>query len=415
MLDHSKAAAFNTHYALKLDISSWAYPITDSSRDLRIDFLRGIVMFVLIVVHIDIFSIYNLLAWERLGVISGAEGFTIFSGVVLGMVYRKKIEKDGWQTASSRLIDRALQIYRVNIAIIISIIILGLIPWLDASTIMTFTSHSSGEVYTLFPSYQASIQHWLSRIFLLRMGPHQTQVLGLYVVLLAFAPLALWLFHKKRPILLLSLCWILYFYNWENPSRPTGAQFEYGFPILSWQLIFFHGMAFGYYRAELATWFTGYKKTVIISISIVLSCAFLFFTLNNPNPALPDWYKLSIIPAEQFYAIYRTYFEKNTLGFLRLVNYLAVLIVVFQILSIFWKPIKDYLGWFFIPIGQATLYVFIIHVFMCMLVDNIPYYSEALPNYFSGNIWLNTIAHSTVLLVLWLMVKYKVAFRWIPR
>jgi hypothetical protein len=54
----------------KKDLSS-----ASSDRDLRIDFLRGVVMFILIIVHVEFFSLYNLVAWERIGLISGGEGF----------------------------------------------------------------------------------------------------------------------------------------------------------------------------------------------------------------------------------------------------------------------------------------------------------------------------------------------------
>lgn len=396
-------------------INQWIYPETDSSRDLRIDFLRGIVVLILIVIHIEVFSIYNLLVWERIGVVSGAEGFTIFSGVVLGMVYRKKIEKMGWYTASGFLFARGMQIYRVNVTIILVVTAISFISFLDPQSITSFTDRYSGKVYLLFPTTEAPLQHWLSRILLLKMGPHQTQVLGLYVVLLFFSPFALWMFSKGQTFTLLSISWILYMMNWETPMWPTGAQFEYGFPILTWQLVFFHGMAFGYYRKELATWFSGYKKTLLMSVSIILFFCFMFFSLNNPNPALPDWIKLSVIPEDIFNEIYVKYFRKNTLGVLRLLNYLVVLIILFQVLTYCWKPINKLLGWFFVPMGQATLYVFILHVFMCLLINNIPIYEGVLPSYFSGNIWVNTLGHTTVLMVLWWMVCKKICFRWIPR
>ena len=97
--------------------------------------------------------------------------------------------------------------------------------------------------------------HWL------QAGPYQVQILGLYTVLLGFAPLVLWGFSKNRVKLVLALSWILYLKNWAFPSMPTGMQFEYGFPTLTWQLIFFHGMAFGYYRNEITAWFTARRRT----------------------------------------------------------------------------------------------------------------------------------------------------------
>ena len=89
-------------------------PLT-GSRDLRIDFIRGMVMMLLVVGHIEIFSWFNYLTWERIGVVSGAEGFVILAGVVLGFLYRHKIQQVGLAESAKLMIERAFKLYRVNI------------------------------------------------------------------------------------------------------------------------------------------------------------------------------------------------------------------------------------------------------------------------------------------------------------
>jgi fucose 4-O-acetylase-like acetyltransferase len=104
--------------------------------------------------------------------------------------------------------------------------------------------------------------------------------------------------------------------------------------------------------------------------------------------------------------------QKNTLGLLRLLDYASVLIVLYATLTRCWEPIRKALGWFFIPLGQASLYVFIIHVPVVAAVNNF------LPFGFSTDpprLWINTVAHTLALAALWLMVRYRVLFRWIPR
>jgi fucose 4-O-acetylase-like acetyltransferase len=66
------------------------------------------------------------------------------------------------------------------------------------------------------------------------------------------------------------------------------------------------------------------------------------------------------------------------------------------------------LGWFFIPLGQATLYVFIIHIFFALLVSNIPVLS-------TGNVLLNSAVYVVILGLLWVMVKTKFLFKVVPR
>ncbi|MEZ5451669.1 MAG: OpgC domain-containing protein [Thiothrix sp.] len=68
---------------------------------------------------------------------------------------------------------------------------------------------------------------------------------------------------------------------------------------------------------------------------------------------------------------------------------------------------KNQLGWFFIPLGQASLYVFFIHVFLLLAIANTP-----LPGY--GDFWINTGIHAGLLSLVWVMVKKEFLFRWIP-
>lgn len=377
-------------------------------RDERIDFIRGAVMMILIVVHIDIFSIYNFLAWERFGVITGAEGFVLLSGAVLGMVNRRRIAQNGWQSASAHLFDRSFQLYRVSLAVIISVPIIHVIPHIDATAVMTFKGTMSQKIYQLYPAWSWGVQKVFANIVLLKHSPHQFQVLGLYIILLLMGPFALWLIVKGRFKLLLALSWIVYIANSGYHWRPTGAQFEHAFPVLSWQLLFFNGLVLGYYREEIWKFFHSKMGKILFGFITLLFFAFLFFTYNNPMPQLPEWVKLSIIPQSTFWEYYNLFFKKNTLGYGRVINDFVVLIVAYGVLSYAWKPINKIFGWFLVPIGQASLYVFIWHVYFCILIANIAIFDQ-------NNIWINTLGHTFVFLTIWELVKKRVLFSIIPR
>lgn len=394
--------------------SSWSYTQSGSSRDLRIDFLRGMVMAALIVGHIEIFSWFNYLTWERIGVVSGAEGFVIFAGVVMGFLYRRKIQQAGLAESSMLMIERAFKLYRVNIFVIASIALLALIPFIDVTGATTFTDRGTGTVYPLYPKAGTDLHIVIARILLLKSGPHEVQILGLYFVLFLFAPLAFYLLEKGHLRLLSGLSIVLYMKNWAFPAMPTDAQFEYGFPVLTWQLIFVHGIIFGYYKQEISNWFTGNRKIVGLVIAYSLFIAFMLFSLNNPHPFMPPSSKLTWIAPDTFNHIYFLYFQKNTLGILRLVNYVVVLTVLFHILTMFWRPINKALGWFFITFGQASLYVFILHVYVLLFIYNIPVFHGLTASYTSGNIWLNTLGHTLAMAMLWTAAHYKIGEKWIP-
>lgn len=377
-------------------------------RDTRIDFIRGWVMLVLIVIHTEFFSLWNLLVWERVGMISGGEGFVILAGLVLGMVSRQRIARKGWADASNRLLDRAFQLYRVHFTLIL---LVGLLAAVDSATfheITSFTDRGSNTVYPLYP-HKDSVFAWLAAVATLKMGPHQVQILGLYVCVIAVCPLLIIALDKGRAHALLGLSWVLYFSNMVSPKMPTGAQFEYAFPLLTWQLLFVHGLVAGHYFHEIQTWFRSRAGTVVLAVCIAISAFFFVVVQGNTNPLLPEWARFDLWP--EFYAKVRSYADKNTLGPLRLLNYAAFLVTIYAILTRWWPFFQRAFAWFLVPIGQATLYVFILHIFVvqaCAWV--VPFGFDH-----DSPIWLTTLLHTAELAVLWLAVRHKFLFRWIPR
>lgn len=381
------------------------------SRDLRIDFIRGVVMFLLVVVHIEFFSLYNLLAWERVGLVSGAEGFVILSGVVVGMVFGSRMAKEGFRPAAHGLFNRALQLYRVNVFIIVVIALLRAYSLADTTEVTTFTDRGANATYSLYWAADAPLANKLYDVLFLRAGPHQMQVLGLYVVLLFVSPLALWLLNAKRTGVLLMISALLYVRNWAAPAHVTSAQFENAFPILTWQFVYVLGLSTGFHRARILDFMRGGWGRVVMVLAGVIALALLLWAQNTPNAFLPAWVRTSWVPADVYERVRLQWFDKNTLGLGRIVNYAALLIVGYGLLTKFWTPIARALGWFFIPIGQASLYVFIVHVFLVLLISQVTRFGFPA----DPPLLLHTALHTAALVTLWLMVRYQVLFGWIPR
>lgn len=392
-----------------IEPSSLAYPSTGIGRDLRIDFLRGLVMLMVITIHLEFYSFFALFAWERIGLVSSAEGFVGLSGLVVGLVYCKKLNSEGFKSTAFKLLARSFQLYRVNIVVTLSIAILGLLPLIDIYEVSHWAKPGTqSPVYDLYPPATAPWHELVSKALLLKIGPHQFQVIGLYVGLLAVAPIALYLLHKKQTQLLLLISWSVYLINQFMDYRLTGARFEWAFPIMTWQLLFFNCMAVGYHRHAIFHYIDDKKRRIMVNIALVCSLCFMFLALSSPHPTFWPWKPFSMIEPELFKNIHGLAFNKNRLGIGRVFNNVVLFIVAYNLLSRYWQAFNKSLGWLLIPLGQASLYVFIVHVYFVLLISNTP-----IPAY--DSFYLNTFVHAGCILAIWWMVKNQIFFKFIPR
>ncbi|NOT86415.1 MAG: succinyl transferase OpgC [Methylococcaceae bacterium] len=377
-------------------------------RDLRLDFLRGIVMLVVVSVHLEYFSLISMFLWETLGLFSSAEGFVTLSGVVLGIVYKKRLLKEGFKAAAIKLWRRAGRLYLVNVAMIVSILLLERVPHLNTFAITHWVHISGNPSYYLFPQAGSSLTSIIKKTLLLEIGPHQFQIIGLYTELISISPLILYALFKQKSAWVLAISWIIYLANIWLGIRLSGAKFEYGFPSLSWQLLFFNGMIIGFHHQKVFNYVSDPSRKWLTYLTGTLLLGFMLLALNNPAPFFWPWDTVFYHDKESYYNIYNTWFSKERLGFGRIVNNAALYIFLFALISRHWGSCYKLFGWLLIPIGQASLYVFIWHVYFVLLFSNTP-----LPGY--NNIWINTGIHLASIALIWLMVKKRFLFKLVPR
>ncbi|MEY2863276.1 MAG: hypothetical protein RLY58_983 [Pseudomonadota bacterium] len=378
-------------------------------RDLRIDFLRGFAMIIMVVAHIEVFSVFNLFTSERLGLISGAEGFVLFSGFVLGQVYRPRVRIDGWITSIYRLWSRAWKLYVVGMMIVILIWVLSCLPWINGHEVMSFTDRGAGHVYPLYPTGAFDLTDALNRLFFMQAGPHQTQVLSLYVFLLMLTPVAFATFYRRWHWAFLGCSWLVYGVYQYTHYRLVNTQAEYAFPLMAWQVLFFNGMAVGWFRHELSTYVQGIWRTMVLGFCFTVTAVMFFIAQNHTNPFLPSWAHVRILPAETFNFIYNHYAVKAQLGPVRLLNDIGLYVTLYWLLTVCWRPLYRALGWFLIPVGQASLYVFIVHVFVVLLAAQLVAFSLTPIHWVTG-----TLIHAGALMFLWWMTTRKILTNIIP-
>jgi hypothetical protein len=390
-------------------------------RDLRIDLFRGIAIVFVVVNHVGLVSVFQNVTQEAIGVVSGAELFVLLSGVVLGMVYRPKVVSGGIGEVVIRTSRRSWKLYYTALGVVLLVFALSLIPGVNAGYVTTFTdegtgalgSSASGRVYDLYGGIDQLLGYPVNPqiiidILLLRLGPWQFNVMGLYVVLLLVSPLILWALSRRKWAVVLIVSAIGYAVGAGLRFRLVPSQFEDSFPLLVWQLLFVVGIVAGFYRREILRWFSTRWGAAVATVVVILAVCFMLFSWSNPYLSSAVDARLTLVPDNEFRLVYGQFFQRTYLGIGRLVNVVVVVVAVYALLTAYWRPINRLAGWFFIPLGQATLYVFVMHVFFALIASNIPVLNE-------GNIWANSIAYVVVLALLWLMVTKRFLFSLVPR
>jgi hypothetical protein len=376
-----------------------------ASRDVELDFLRGVAMFFVVVNHITLPSAYRLVTVERIGPVTGAEIFVLLSGVVLGLVYRARLARTGWRPVVERLLRRALKLYVVSVAVVASVYALARIPGVDGSVLTTWTDERTGRRYDLYPGDGLD---FLGNLLTLEAGPAQFNVMGLYVVMLLTAPVLLWLMTRRLTLVVLALSWALYVFHSLAPADLLPSQSENAFPVLAWQLLFVNGAVVGFHRDAVLRFMRTRSGRVVLGVAGFGFALFVFYAWNSPWAYVPDEARLGLIPEGTYDEIYGRLFERRALGVGRLAALACAVVVLYALLVRFRGRVGPALGWFFVPLGAATLYVFIIHVYFVLAVAQVPDVADRGPV-------VATLVHTVVLLAIWAMVKKRFLFGLIPR
>jgi hypothetical protein len=398
-------------------VRSWRYPDEHDPRDRRLDLFRGFIIVTVVVTHIEVGGPYSYVALKAVGAITGAEMFVLLSGIVLGMIYAPTVRRLGeWATAVVML-RRARKQYVVALAVVLIVYLLGRLPFVDASDVTTFTDRGNGpageavagQVYDLYANGPQLLLYpppWYAvrELLLLQMGPWVFNIMGLFVVLSLMLPLLMVVVRRGMWWALLLLSWAAYLVGTIWSVHPLPSQFEDVFPLLIWQLPFCHGLVLGHYRTAVTRTLTsswGKVVTGVVVVGYAGILAWLWWTQHAGLSPAP-------FPEDVYAWLYAEGYRRVDLRPGRLVDLALMIVVTYAVLTTCWRPIDKVIGWFWIPLGQASLYVFIVHVFFAVAVGNIPGLDRA-------DWWQGAAVHTVVLVAIWWMVRRRVLFSVIPR
>lgn len=373
-----------------LSTKTWRYdPSVDAKRDLRLDFLRGLAICSMVVNHLTSQSYFNNVTQGHIYA-SSAEGFVFLSGMVLGLVTRQRIQKIGLKEAMKKLLERSWTLYTTSFFLMA---VLGLL-----------TIVAPGWTRPCFDAAPGSWWQILLAAATFHLAPPVIDILQLYVLCLAASPAMFWLLRKGWWAPLLTISWALWGLQQLHPYalsfQPLDRDHPY-FSFASWQILYVHGLTAGYYRSQLQRLWGRIPKIPLVAILVAI-------TICSMITAHYDL-QLGVWPAHVSQRVnWLTWTDRSINGPVRLISLLGIFPLLYMIVDQFWQPLNKALSKILIPLGQNSLYVYILHVPATVLWFWIPGLTE------SRGI-LPTVLQMVAIGFFWLLVKKQVLFNVVPR
>ena len=213
-------------------------PPIKAPRDERLDFFRGLAMFIIFVAHLPGNAWFDYIP-ARFGFSSAAELFVFCSGFASALAFGRVFQREGWFAGARRILHRIWQVYWAHLGLAVAMIALSALGlWL------TGTDYPAALGLTWFSAHASE---GVLKLMLLGFTPNFLDILPMYLVLLALVPVVVPLGRASPTALFaaMALVWGLAQFGWL--ALPGGQEpgMVWFFNPFGWQLVFFTGFAFG--------------------------------------------------------------------------------------------------------------------------------------------------------------------------
>lgn len=275
-------------------------------RDPRLDFFRGIVMFIILIAHTP-GNWFTLWIPARFGFSDATEVFVFCSGMASAIAFGTVFRDQGLFMGTARVAFRCWQVYWAHICLFFAI----------AATMVVLNSTGQFErdyvgQLNLYPFFKRPEEN-LVGLLTLSYVPNYFDILPMYLVVLAMMPLVI-ASHRIHPALSLSMVLGVWFGAqldvFALPAEPWSAR-EWFFNPFGWQLVFFTGFAFmsGWIpappRNKVLIWLAAAVVLVIVPLA--------YYRITKHLPDVRAWRKE-----------YNILIAKTDFGILRYVHFLAL-------------------------------------------------------------------------------------------
>lgn len=327
--------------------------MSQDDRQWELDAMRGLMLVLMTLTHLPT-KLADPLG-QPLGYVSAAEGFVLLSAYMAGRVYSTRADTQGAEAMKNAFFNRALKLYACQLALVLfaftAIAGLGLALREGAVTDLLAFFLERPVVATLSAG-------------LLLYSPALLDILPIYIVFMLLSPLVLLhgREHGWRAVMALSLA---LWFGAQFGLGPALYQMAFGwfdmpvryrdmgaFEIFAWQFLWTMGLWMGTEHSRPDRTSTRFPGWMVRTALALAACAFLWRHAVGQTP-MPDGSVVNLM------------FDKWHLGPLRLINLLALLVLVMHFGPWLkrhlprWRPLET--------LGKAALPVFCAHLVVALL------------------------------------------------
>jgi hypothetical protein len=355
---------------------------TTRQRDLRLDFFRGIAMFIILVAHVQS-DWLALLIPARFGFSDATEMFVFCSGMASAIAFGRVFRDQGLFVGTARVLYRVWQVYWAHIGLFFAVAVTTV--WL---TKLHFTDTDYTGMLNLYLFFGAPLMH-LPALLTLTYVPNYFDILPMYIAVLVMMPIvvALSRIHMALAAVLVLGLWLGANITGLNfPAEPNSTR-PWFFNPFAWQLVFFTGFAFmsGWIKPPPID-----RRLVWLALAIViLSVPFAYYKIINVVPEIQAWRAANDV-----------LLNKTNFGILRFVHFLALayLAVAFvgpkgarisagpanPTLARIWTKLLPVIT----TVGQQSLAVFVFSMFYAVLLTAL---LDVVDRTYFSMIWVNIL------------------------
>jgi hypothetical protein len=320
-----------------------------SSRDLRLDFFRGLALIFIFIDHIPE-NVLGYFTIQAVQLFDAAEIFIFISGYTAALVYGRILATQGPIYATARILGRAWQLYVAHVFLFV------LFTAEVSYTVATFNNPMYNDEMGVADFLQQP-HVAIIKALLLEFQPTFLAILPLYIILLVVFPpvllgLRLWPMLALLPPCLLYL--VVQTTNLSVPAYPEGQ--VWFFNPLAWQFLFILGASLG--LPHRRDWRPRQRAVLLLSLIIVaagfvIKFSWIIHGIWDPFPALL---------LKELWPI-----SKSNLSPIRLISFFAMVAIVAALVPAGAAFLRSPVAKPVILCGQQSLEIFCLGILLSAL------------------------------------------------